>query len=239
MLLLNSEIARWHATAVDWAMKRLAITKKGWRVRENPHDAGMEPTWADAAWAWLGRELVDLGFRSVVLVIATAMLSVFGTLLWGRGGRQRLIDSNRRLEKGSKRLKSRIAALEAKIEHVTVAEGPSEKDDDPFRRAEARWLHQPGVGREAARLIMMAPTFHEAQAVHDTFKAAERRLDPSWAHYAFLYRMEMGGRSDEVMASASEISEELGDEFIVDDEDEYWKELVSLYLDTRRRDQAD
>ena len=199
----------------------------------------MEPTWADAAWAWLGREIVDLGFRSVVLVIASAMIGVIGTLLWARGGRQRLIDSNRRLEKGSKRLKSRIAAMEAKIERVAVAESRSEKDDDPFHRAEALWLHQPGVGREAARLIMMAPTFHEAEAVHDTFKAAERRLDSSWAHFAFLYRMEMEGRSDEVMACTSEISEELGDEFLIDDEDEYWKELESLYLDVRHRDQAD
>ena len=199
----------------------------------------MEPTWADATWTWLGREIVDLGFRSVVLVITSAMIGVIGTLLWGRGGRQRLIDSNRRLEKRSKELKSRVATLETKIERVAATESRSEKDADPFRAAETRWLHQPGVGREAARLIMMAPTFHEVEAVHDTFKATERRLDSSWAHFAFLYRMNMEGRSDEVMACASEVAEELEDDFIVDDEDEYWKELETLYLDVRRRDQAD
>ena len=105
-------------------------------------------------------------------------------------------------------------------------------EDDPheaFRRVEARWLHQPGVGREAARLIMMAPTIEEAQAVHDTYRVAEKRLDASWAHYAFLYRMEMQGRSDEVMALAAEIAEETGDDFIIDNEDDDWKELVSLY----------
>ena len=103
-----------------------------------------------------------------------------------------------------------------------------------FREAEARWLHQPGVGREAARLIMMAPTIEEAQAVHDTYRAAEKRLDASWAHYAFLYRMEMQGRSDEVMALAAEIAEETGDDFIIDDEDEGWKELQSLYKGVKR-----
>ncbi|MCY4496773.1 MAG: hypothetical protein OXC14_05750 [Rhodospirillaceae bacterium] len=123
---------------------------------------------------------------------------------------------------------------------VTTAVGMSASltvDDDPyeaFRKAEERWLHQPKVGREAARLIMMAPTFQEAEAVHDNFRLTEPRLDASWAHYAFLYRMEMEGRSDEVIAVSAEIAEELGDDFIVDNEDDYWKELQSLYIKTRR-----
>lgn len=103
-----------------------------------------------------------------------------------------------------------------------------------FRAAEARWLHQPGVGREAARLIMMAPTFQEAEAVHDTFSVADKRLDAPWAHHAFLYRLEMEGRSDEVMSRAEKIGLELGDDFIVDTEDEGWQELQALYL--KRRD---
>ena len=46
-----------------------------------------------------------------------------------------------------------------------------------FWQAEERWLNVPGVGREAARLIMMAPTFDDARAVHDTFlgRASENR----------------------------------------------------------------
>ena len=104
---------------------------------------------------------------------------------------------------------------------------------EAFSKAEARWLHQPGAGREAARLIMMAPTFQEAEAVHDTFRAAEPRLDTSWAHHAFLYRMEMDGHSDEVMHHAKAIGDESGDEFIVDNDDDDWKELVSLYISTR------
>ena len=79
---------------------------------------------------------------------------------------------------------------------------------------------------------MMAPTFDDARAVHDTFLAVHPRTEPWWAHYAILYRMEMDGLEDEVIAKAAEISGETGDAFIVDAEDEYAKAL-RLYYETR------
>ena len=80
---------------------------------------------------------------------------------------------------------------------------------------------------------MMAPTSEDVQAVHGTFKAADRRHDASRAHRAFLYRMETEGRSDEEMAAAAEIAEETGDDFVIDDVDDYWTELQSLYRAVR------
>ncbi len=173
---------------------------------------------AEQAWLWLGEE--DLGFGLRWMIVAVLVLG-FGGWIGTRYRAMRLDVEN---------LREQVATLKQ-------APGSSRVETDnphaAFRKAEERWLHQPGVGREAARLIMIAPTFEDVRAVHGIFKAADRRLDASWAHFAFLYRMEMEGSSDEVMAVAAEVTKETGDHFNIDVEDDDWKELRSLYRAVR------
>ena len=88
-------------------------------------------------------------------------------------------------------------------ERIAIAQGDKVR---AFREAETRWLHQPGVGREAARLIMTAPTLEEARAVHDTFMVTDPRLDASWAHWSYLYRLNMEDGDGAMMGEAERIT---------------------------------
>ena len=98
-----------------------------------------------------------------------------------------------------------------------------------FPKIEELWIASPRVGRLAAKVIMKAPSFEDVEAVHAVFMSAPQRTDASWAHYAFLYRLEMEGRSNEVMTAAHDIVQQTGDDFILDYEDEEVKKLVNLY----------
>ena len=49
----------------------------------------MEDFFRDA-WGWLGKEIVEFGFRWLVVVILTAGFAVIGTLLFGRGYKKRI-----------------------------------------------------------------------------------------------------------------------------------------------------
>jgi len=55
-------------------------------------------------------------------VLIAGGLGVIGTLLWGKGGRKRLVDSNKRLEKDARTLNERIAALEARLSSERTAQ---------------------------------------------------------------------------------------------------------------------
>ena len=67
------------------------------------HDVRMEDHLIDAATADL---LVKVGWYAATAIF-TGVASIIGTLLWGRGGRKRLMEDNRSL-------KERMAALEAR-----------------------------------------------------------------------------------------------------------------------------
>ena len=101
--------------------------------------------------------LVGIGWYAVS-VIVTGAVSVIGTLLWGRGGRKRLVKDN-------KSLKERMAALEAKIEagpqvmNIAVAEGGMDPQDiRQAIRAESTAAEQ--IGRLTATVEWIAPKAH-------------------------------------------------------------------------------
>ena len=83
---------------------------------------------------------------------------MIGTLLWGRGGRKRLVKSNRRLKRGNKHLFRRVAALEAKASMPAInqivnfnAEADSRDNERQLREAiEAKTAH--GLKETISRL---------------------------------------------------------------------------------------
>ena len=70
----------------------------------------------------------------------------------------------------------------------------------------AVWLVSPGAGRIAARLIMTAPDFEEAQLIYDAYRAASNREHEDLANYAFLRRLDLEGHGAEVYALAEELA---------------------------------
>ena len=55
---------------------------------------------------------VRFGWHAAAFVIG-AVVAVISTLLWGKGGRKRLVDSNKRIEADNRRMGERLAVLEA------------------------------------------------------------------------------------------------------------------------------
>ncbi|MYH38555.1 MAG: hypothetical protein F4160_17330 [Rhodospirillaceae bacterium] len=61
--------------------------------------------------------VADLSVRFgwyAVAVAGSAVAAVIGTLLWGKGGRKRIVAENSRLSEDNKRLHERLTALEAR-----------------------------------------------------------------------------------------------------------------------------
>lgn len=66
--------------------------------------------------AFIDAATADIVVRAGLLVggyILIGIAAVIGTLLWGRGGRKRLVESNKRLEAETITMNERLAALEA------------------------------------------------------------------------------------------------------------------------------
>ena len=82
------------------------------------HDGRMEDRLVDAATADL---LVKVGWQAA-LSGSSVVAGVIGTLLWGRGGRKRLVESTKTLEGDNKGLGKRIAALEAQTRMPAVSQ---------------------------------------------------------------------------------------------------------------------
>ena len=63
-----------------------------------------------------------VGLAEAAKIIGSVVVGVIGTLLWGRGGRKRLVESNERLEADNKNLHSRLAALETKAAAPSISQ---------------------------------------------------------------------------------------------------------------------
>ena len=115
------------------------------------------------------------------------------------------------------------------------APGPSLHAE--WKQKETSWRQQTRSGREAARLIMTAPTLEEALNVQYAFMLTDGRMDASVVHWSFLYRVNMEKGDDAMMDLAGRIIDETAkrseirvpDEIMIDEDSEDAKELISLY----------
>ena len=64
--------------------------------------------------------------------------------------------------------------------------------------AEERWRASPGAGRPAAKLIAQASALEEAREIWDVYRSTPHRTDMAWAYWAFIRRLEEGGRGGEI-----------------------------------------
>jgi len=120
---------------------------------------------------------------------------------------------------------SSLESLKEKIEDL--------EDKASFPEIEELFMASPRAGRLAAKVIVKDPSFEEAETVHDVFMATPIRTYASWAHYFFLYRMEMEGHGNEIMMVAYDIMQQTGDDIVLDDEDDDVKKLKALYDEKR------
>ena len=117
------------------------------------------------------------------------------------------------------------------------APGPGPSLHAEWKQKETNWRQQTRSGREAARLIMTAPTLEEALNVQYAFMLTDGRMDASEVHWSFLYRVNMEKGDDAMMDLAGRIIDETAkrsetgvpDEIMIDEDSEDAKELISLY----------
>ncbi|MXW92976.1 MAG: hypothetical protein F4114_04685 [Rhodospirillaceae bacterium] len=64
--------------------------------------------------------------------------------------------------------------------------------------AEKRWRASPGAGRPAAKLMAQASALEEAREIWDVYRSTPHRTDMAWAYWAFIRRLEEGGRGGEI-----------------------------------------